>query len=100
MIPHGRAPQQPGPDAYSTQAQFLEMRQQIATLQVQLRVISQGVLSVELTTTQIQDFFDSSGAGKAGLGYAGWAIANGNNGTPNLTPAFTGTTPLVYLHSF
>lgn len=41
-----------------------------------------------LSESQIAEGFDSTGKGRVGTSYHGWAIANGNNGTPNLSDRF------------
>jgi hypothetical protein len=44
-----------------------------------------GVIMVSLTTAQVTANFDATGLGNRAGPYAGWAICNGNNGTPNLS---------------
>lgn len=101
-ITGGRAPQLADKNAYSNQTQFLDMRRQLATLQAYLRGVLGSVQAANLSTTQLQDFFDSTGKGKANLRWSGWAIANGNNGTTDLTgfAAYAGLTPLVFIATF
>lgn len=44
-----------------------------------------SILAADITAINITIYFDSTGRGKSGLRWAGWAICNGNNGTKNLT---------------
>ena len=46
-------------------------------------------VSAKLTAAQIAAYFDSTGLGRAGDVWEGWAICNGANGTPNLDGKFT-----------
>jgi hypothetical protein len=46
-------------------------------------------INAYLTAAQVQFFFDATGLGKPGKGWAGWAICNGNNGTPDDNGKFT-----------
>ena len=96
-IPFGRAPQLPDKNAYTNQMQFLQMRQLIAQLMRDMSALRQGILSVTLSTNDKADLFDLTGLGKTGKRYAGWAICNGNNGTPSLDAVFSNTTTLMWV---
>lgn len=41
------------------------------------------ILPAYLTTAQVTEYFDSTGLGRKGRRYAGYAIVNGDNGTPS-----------------
>jgi len=46
------------------------------------------ILPVYLSAIQIAGFFDTTGLGKSKTAFAGFAICNGNNGTPNINNVF------------
>jgi hypothetical protein len=46
------------------------------------------VITAYLDAADISSSFDATGLGKTGGAYAGWAICNGNNQTPNLNGRF------------
>jgi hypothetical protein len=46
------------------------------------------VVSAFLTPLEVATSFDATGLGKSNTAYAGWAICNGSNGTPNLAGKF------------
>lgn len=50
-----------------------------------------AVVYAALTAAEVTAAFDASGLGKAPGAYAGWAICNGANGTPNLANKFVRT---------
>jgi hypothetical protein len=47
-----------------------------------------SVITANLSASDVSTNFDGTGLGNAAGPYAGWAICNGNNGTPNLTAKF------------
>lgn len=51
-------------------------------------VPSKGIITASLSAAEVTAYFDSTGQGKQGGEYDGWAICNGNNGTPNLAGRF------------
>lgn len=73
-LQHGRPPQQP------PQVQFLGQRAQNAYPFGM--VPPKTVVGAYLTSAEITRYFDATGLGKESLPYEGWAIVNGNNGTP------------------
>jgi len=47
-----------------------------------------SIVSANLSAADVTSNFDASGLGRSPGPYAGWAICNGNNGTPNLAGRF------------
>jgi len=43
------------------------------------------VVNVALSAAEVSLYFDSTGRAQLTSPYAGWAVCNGNNGTPNLS---------------
>jgi hypothetical protein len=80
----GRAPVT-GADNYTLREQLFEQRRQLQTAQKHAAPPN-GVIGAYLTAAQVGSFFDATGKGKGD--YAGWAICNGNNGTPLLNGKF------------
>lgn len=55
---------------------------------VQLAVPPKGIVLASLTAAEVSANFDGTGLGNSPGKYEGWAICNGNNGTPSLDGRF------------
>lgn len=67
-----------------------QVRQAVEALQKQIdfaRPVG-SIVMAKLTASEVGAYFDSTGLGRSGLRYDGWAIANGNNGTEDWNDRF------------
>lgn len=58
------------------------------SLEIQRAAPIKTIKPAYLSASEITQYFDSSGLGRAGSSFDGWAICNGNNGTPDLNGTF------------
>jgi hypothetical protein len=66
-----------------------QLRDALTQIQNSVQVVPVGgVIPAYLTAAQVSSYFDSTGRGLSNLRWSGYALCNGNNGTPNLDAKF------------
>ena len=64
------------------------IRRQLQDFQRQVIIPPKTIIPANLTAANIAAYFDATGLGKTGTDWLGWALCNGNNGTPKLDNVF------------
>jgi len=83
---HAINPSQDVSDAFGKiHPDLLRWLQSLASAVNKAAVPENGIVFASLSAANVSAYFDANGLGDERGPYDGWAICNGNNGTPDLT---------------